>query len=129
LHRQKQFADRRGTPVVLDTSVLMEAEPLGAIDWPSPAPVRLIVQCIPATSPTEPAPLPGMLPLITLEVLVDNDWRQRRANNDAEIVDQALDLHRITGLALLATCDLQQYYRAGAVDLPAILVPRKDDQS
>jgi hypothetical protein len=160
LQRQKQFADRRGTPVVLDTSVLMEAEPLATIDWPSPAPVRLIVPILvveeldnllhdrdaarrkkardarrvllavhPGNKPTEPAPLPGMLPLITLEVLVDNDWRQRRANNDAEIVDQALDLHRITGLALLATCDLQQYYRAGAVDLPAILVPRRDDQS
>jgi hypothetical protein len=160
LQRQKQFADRRGTPVVLDTSVLMEAEPLGTIDWPSPAPIRLIVPILvveeldnllhdrdaarrkkardarrvlmavhPGNKPTEPEPLPGMLPLITLEVLVDNDWRQRRANNDAEIVDQALDLHRITGLALLATCELQQYYRAGAVDLPAILVPRRDDQS
>ena len=43
LQRQKQLADRRGTPVILDTSVLMEAEPLGTIDWPSPAPVRLIV--------------------------------------------------------------------------------------
>lgn len=160
LQRLKQFADRRGTPVVLDTSVLMEAEPLGTIDWPSPAPVRLIVPILvveeldnllhdrdaarrkkardarrvlmgvhPGNKPTEPAPLPGMLPLITLEMLVDNDWHMRRGNNDAEIVDQALDLHRLTGRALLATCDLQQYYRAGAVDLPAILVPRKDDQS
>jgi hypothetical protein len=70
-----------------------------------------------------------MLPLVTLELLVDSDWRRRRANNDAEIADQALDLHRITGRALPATCDLQQYYRAGAVDLPAIPMPRRDDQS
>jgi predicted ribonuclease YlaK len=50
----------------------------------------------PGNKPPEPAPLPDN-PNVTLEVLVDSDWRNRRSNNDAEIIDQALQVHRMTG--------------------------------
>jgi predicted ribonuclease YlaK len=46
--------------------------------------------------PTEPAPLPGP-PGVTIEVLLDGDWHQRRPNNDAEIIDQALSVQDMTG--------------------------------
>jgi hypothetical protein len=76
--------------------------------------------------PTQPAVLPGQAD-ITIEVLVDGDWHQRRPSNDAEIIDQALQVHELTGKAtLLASCDFRQLYRAGAVGLPAVLMPRND---
>jgi hypothetical protein len=156
--RQSDFAGRPGSPVITDTSVLMEAGPLGAIDLKVPAPVRLLVPIVvveeldellhdrdadrrkrardarrilmtahPDGKATEPAALPGTTG-ITLEVLLDSDARQRRANNDAEIVKQARAVHGITGQAVLATCDLAQYYRAGPAGLAAVLVPRRADQ-
>jgi hypothetical protein len=49
-------------------------------------------------------------------------------DNDAEIIDQALSVREMTGRpALLATCDTRQLYRAGAVGLQAILMPRADE--
>src|SRR5215470_4311850 len=76
------------------------------------------------TKPTEPAALPEQ-PGVTIEVLLDGDWHQRRPNNDAEIIDQALALRDLTGKkVLLAVCDLRMMYRAAAASLPAILVPR-----
>ncbi|MGH3401058.1 MAG: PIN domain-containing protein [Streptosporangiaceae bacterium] len=76
------------------------------------------------TRPTEPAALPGK-PEVTIEVLLDGDWHQRRPNNDAEIVDQALAVHELTGKrVLLATCDLRMMYRAGVAGLPSTQVPR-----
>lgn len=78
-------------------------------------------------SPTEPAALPGQ-PDVTIEVQLDGDWHQRRPNNDAEIIDQALFVRGMTGRPmLLATCDTRQLYRAGAVGLQAILMPRADE--
>lgn len=80
------------------------------------------------TEPTQPAALPGQ-PNVTIEVLLDGDWHQRRPNNDAEIVDQALMMRDLTGKnVLLAACDLRMVYRASAVSLPAVLVPRADGQ-
>lgn len=73
-----------------------------------------------------PAALPRQ-PDITIEVLLDGDWHKRRPNNDAEIIDRALSVHEMTGKpTLLATCDTRQLYRAGAVGLPTILMPRAD---
>jgi PIN domain len=78
------------------------------------------------TSPTDPAPLPGQAD-VTIEVLLDGDWHQRRPNNDAEIIDQALQVHQLTGEpTLLASCDYRQLYRAAAVGLPAVLMPRNN---
>jgi hypothetical protein len=76
--------------------------------------------------PTDPAPLPGQAD-VTIEVPLDSDWHQRRPNNDAEIIDQALQVHELTGKAvILASCDLRMVYRAGAVGLPAVLMPRRN---
>lgn len=157
--RQQSFAGQTGVPVVLDTSVLMEAGPLGAVDWQLSPPVRLIVPILvieeldellhdrdadrrkrardarrllltvhPAGNATAPAPLPDAAGL-TLELLVDTDAHHRLENNDAEILDPALAVHGITGRARLATCDLAQFYRAGPLGMPAILVPRRADQA
>jgi PIN domain len=78
------------------------------------------------TKPTEPVALPGKSD-VTIEIMVDGDWHQRRPNNDAEIIDQALQVQQMTGWVLLASCDLRQLYRAGAAGLPAVQMPRKDD--
>jgi hypothetical protein len=160
LSGQKRIAGRPGEPIVLDTSVLMEGQPLMSFDWHSldpslvSKPVRLVVPILVVeelddllhdrqaerrqkartatrtllelheTRPTEPAVLPGQ-PDVTIEVLLDGDWHERRPNNDAEIIDQALAFHELTGKpVLLATCDLRMMYRAGAVSLTAVQVPR-----
>jgi len=157
---EQRMAERPGEPIVLDTSVLMEGEPLVSFDWhsldPSLAakPVRLVVPILVVeelddllhdrqaerrqkaraatrtllqlhqTRPTEPAVLPSQ-PDVTIEVMLDGDWHERRPNNDAEIIDQALALHELTGKrVLLATCDLRMMYRAGAASLAAVQVPR-----
>ncbi len=61
-------------------------------------------------------------------MLLDGDWHQRRPNNDAEIIDQTLFVRDMTGRpTLLASCDTRQLYRAGAVRLQAILMPRADE--
>jgi hypothetical protein len=60
-------------------------------------------------------------------VLLDGDWHQRRPSNDAEIIDQAKQVHELTGKAtLIASCDYRQLYRAAAVGLPAVLMPRRN---
>jgi hypothetical protein len=80
------------------------------------------------TNPTEPATLPGRSN-VTIEVLLDGDWHQRRPNNDAEIIDQALVIRDLTAKeVLLAACDLRMMYRAAAAGLPAVQVPRADHQ-
>jgi hypothetical protein len=80
------------------------------------------------TKPTEQVALPDQ-PDVAIEVLLDGDWHQRRPNNDAEIIDQALMLgDLINKPVLLASCDLRLMYRAGAVDLAAVLMPRADGQ-
>jgi hypothetical protein len=76
--------------------------------------------------PTEPAPLPGQAD-VTIEVLLDGDGHQRRSSNDAEIIDQALRVHELTGkAALLAACDHRRLRRAAAVGLPAVRMPTSD---
>ena len=59
-------------------------------------------------------------PMSRWRVLLDGDWHQRRPNDDAEIIDQAMQVHELTGTAtLLASCDYRQPYRTAAVSLPA----------
>lgn len=162
LTRLKKLALPIGSPVVLDTSALMEGKPFSTFDWHSldsalaGVPIRLIVPLLVVeeldellhdrdgnrkkkardatralwnlhkTDPTEPAPMPAG-PDVTIEVLVEEDWRERRPNNDAEIIDQAVAFRDMTGKDVhLAACDLRMVYRAGAVGLPALLVPRAD---
>lgn len=77
--------------------------------------------------PTEPAPLPGS-PDITIEVLLDDGWHERQPNNDAEIIDQALNVQELTGQpVILAAGDYLQLYRAASVSLTAALMPRPDE--
>lgn len=160
LKNQYKIASRPGKPVVLDTSVLMQAGPFTEVCWSAADPSLADAQIRPiipilvvgeledllhnrdgdrrlrarnATRalwdldhqrPTEPAVLPAQ-PDVTIEVLLDGDWHQRRPNNDAEIIDQALCVREMTGKpTLLATFDTRQLYRAGAVGLQAILVAR-----
>jgi len=84
LTAQKRLAERRGQPVVLDTSVLMEAPPLMSFDWhsldPSVAstPVRLIVP---------------ILVVEELDELLHNRQAERRQKARAA-TRTLLDLHR-----------------------------------
>jgi FtsZ-binding cell division protein ZapB len=77
--------------------------------------------------PTEPAALPGQRD-VTIEVMLDDDWHQRRPNNDAEIIDQAVIVRELTGRdVLLATGDGPMLYRAGAAGLVPVRMPRRDE--
>jgi hypothetical protein len=79
------------------------------------------------TNPTAPAPLPDQQ-AVTVEVMLDGDWHQRRPNNDAEIIDQALIVRELTGRdVLLATGDGPMLYRAGAAGLTPFRMPRRDE--
>jgi PIN domain len=86
---------------------------------------RALMSVHPGNKPAEAAPLPDK-PGVTLQVMVDDPWRVRLPNNDAEIIDQVLRLHQAGGRAMLATCDLNQYYRAGAMEVAVVLFPRRD---
>lgn len=78
-------------------------------------------------SPAEPAGLPGR-PDVTIEVLLDGDWHQRRPNNDGEIIDQAVVVREMTGQpVILAAGDYTQLYRAAQTGLAAVLMPRPDE--
>ena len=80
------------------------------------------------TAPTVPAALPQAAD-VTIEVFLGGDWHKRRDNNDGEIIDQALAIQELTGqLAILATCDYNQGYRAAAPGVTTALVPRRDEQ-
>ncbi|MDB4872839.1 MAG: hypothetical protein JWL97_3843 [Gemmatimonadales bacterium] len=79
--------------------------------------------------PTKPAVLPDQ-PDVTVEVFLDNGWHLRQPNNDAEIIDQALQVHEAIGRpVILASCDHTQLYRSAAVGLQAVLMPRLDDDA
>lgn len=86
---------------------------------------RALMSVHPGNKPAEAAPLPDK-PDVTLQVLVDDPWHVRLPNDDAEIIDQTLRLHQATGRAILATCDLNHYYRAGAREVAVTFFPRRD---
>lgn len=77
--------------------------------------------------PTEPTPLPSQQD-VTIEVLLDGDWHQRRPNNDGEIIDQAVMISELTTQPVtLVSGDYAQLYRAATVGLNAILMPRPEE--
>lgn len=77
--------------------------------------------------PAEPAPLPEQ-PDVTIEVLLDDDWHQRRPNNDGEIIDQAVMVGELTAEpTMLVSGDYTQLYRAASAKLQAVLMPRPDE--
>ncbi|MFI0350374.1 PIN domain-containing protein [Actinomadura sp. 9N407] len=76
--------------------------------------------------PTSPAALPQSAD-VTIEVLLDNGWHRRQPNNDAEIIDQAIQVNVLLGKpTLLASCDYVQMYRSAAEGLSPVQVPRAD---
>jgi hypothetical protein len=76
------------------------------------------------TNPAEAAALPGSRD-VTIEVLLDGDWHQRRPNNDGEIIDQAVAIGELAGRSvILAAGDYTQLYRAAPGGLTAVLMPR-----
>lgn len=78
-------------------------------------------------SPAEPAALPPHAD-VTIEVLLDGDWHERRPNNDGEIIDQAVAVRDLTGKpVILAAGDYTQLYRAAPAGLAAVLMPRAGD--
>src|SRR5262249_19170020 len=78
-------------------------------------------------APTESVPLPEQSG-VTIEVMLDGGWHQRRLNNDSEIIDQAVQVGELTGKpAILASGDYAQLYRAAAAGLQAVLMPRLDE--
>jgi hypothetical protein len=76
--------------------------------------------------PTRAVMLPGKSQF-SVEVLVTAPDHQPMSDNDAEIIDQTATVHEITGLAMLATCDLRMVYRAAAVGVTSVRMPRRDD--
>lgn len=78
-------------------------------------------------NPAEAAALPGSQD-VTIEVLLDSDWHQRRPNNDGEIIDQATAIGDMAGRpVILAAGDYTQLYRAAPAGLSAVLMPRPDE--
>jgi len=78
-------------------------------------------------NPAVAAALPGS-PDVTVEVLLDGDWHQRRPNNDGEIIDQAVAIGELAGRpVILAAGDYTQLYRAAPAGLSAVLMPRPDE--
>ena len=79
--------------------------------------------------PAEPASLPDQ-PDVTIEVLLDDDWHQRRPNNDGEIIDQAIMVGELTAEpTMLVSGDYTQLYRAASAKLQAVLMPRPDEDN
>lgn len=76
--------------------------------------------------PAGSAQLPGR-PDVTVEVLIPDAGHVPLADNDAEIIDQTAAVAEMTGSALLGTCDIRQLYRAAAMGVTAVRVPRRDD--
>lgn len=80
-----------------------------------------------APAPTQPVRLP-LHADVTIEVFLDDDWHLRRPNNDGEIIDQAIFVRELTGGGtLFASADYAQLYRAAAVGLPVVLMPRRGE--
>jgi hypothetical protein len=78
------------------------------------------------SKPTEPAALLGK-PDVTVEVLVPGSDHVPMADEDGEVIDQTAAVAEMTGSAMLATCDIRQLYRASAVGVTAVPMPRRDD--
>jgi len=86
---------------------------------------RLRTLCA-AVSPGHPAKLPQRTG-VTIEVLVDDDWHQRRPN-DAEIIDQALLVKALTGQDVRLVCvDAAMEFRARQHGLTVFAMPTHDD--
>jgi hypothetical protein len=67
-------------------------------------------------------------PGVTIEVFLDDDWHERMLNNDGEIIDQAVQVQRLTGRMVAIAClDLPMELRARLRGLLTMTVPGKAD--
>lgn len=73
--------------------------------------------------PGKPTELPGRKD-VTIEVLLDDDWHERRPVNDAEIIDQAVYVRELLARdVVLVAGDYTMLYQAAAAKLTAVLMP------
>ncbi len=135
----KEFTDRDGRIVVLDTSGLVRGEWFEDVDWPAQLDLgpqirivipilvieeldrlkdrerttkvgeraRKVIKCLRDLHAGVQPGLPASIPKrnnVTIEVLLDSDWHQRRPNNDGEIIDQALHIQEMTGQEVWLAC-------------------------
>jgi hypothetical protein len=80
-----------------------------------------------AVPPGHPAHLPTRTN-VTIEVLIDDDWHQRRPNNDGEIIDQALLVKAVTGQDVTLVCvDAAMEFRARQHGVTVLAMPIPDN--
>lgn len=76
-----------------------------------------------AVAPRDPAPIPTRAN-VTVEVLLDDDLRDRGPNNDAAIIDQALYIKATTGRDVTLVCvDYAMEFRARRRGLRVVPMP------
>lgn len=141
----KEFADRPGHLVVVDTSALVQGEWFEHVDWSTlldiPPHIRIVIPIVVVEELDELKDLERRnragdrsrrvlrrlrdlgsahagqaVPIrdkVTVEVLLDDDWHQRRPNHDGEIIDQAKRLTAATGRPVRLVCvDASMEFRA-----------------
>lgn len=157
----KEFADRPGHLVVVDTSALIQGEWFEHVDWSTLLDlrphVRIVIPIVVveeldrlkdrerrsragdrsrrvlrklrdlgAAHAGQPIPIRDK---ITVEVLLDDDWHQRRPNHDGEIIDQAKLLKAATGRPVRLVCvDASMEFRARQHGLTVTEMPTPADK-
>lgn len=82
-----------------------------------------------AVFPGHPAPIPDRAGT-TIEVLVDDDWHERRPNNDGEIVHQVQYIGALTGKDVTLVCvDAAMEFRARSRGVRAWSMPLSDERA
>jgi hypothetical protein len=77
--------------------------------------------------PGQPAHLPKCT-TVTIEILLDSDWHQRRPNHDGEIIDQALLVQDMTGHPVRLACvDAPMEFRARQHGLLVHAIPTPEE--
>jgi rRNA-processing protein FCF1 len=65
---------------------------------------------------------------VSIEVFIDDEWHQRRTNNDGEIIEQALTLRDLMDREILLVCvDAAMEFRAREHGLKVAAMPEPDD--
>jgi predicted ribonuclease YlaK len=81
-----------------------------------------------AVSLGHPAPIPTRVGT-TIEVLVDDDWHERRPNNDDEIIHQVQYIGALTGKDVTLACvDAAMEFRARSRGVRALSMPLADER-
>jgi PIN domain len=131
---QKDFAERPGELVVVDTSALVQGEWFEHFNWPAELDlgplVRLVVPIVVIEELDDLkdrerrqrvrdrarrvlrrfrelglAREPAQIrDKVTIEIFVDDDWQRRMPNNDGEIIEQAKLLEALTGRPVRLVC-------------------------